>query len=285
VKPAGEAYRVVTPEFFATIGLPLKRGRLLTADDRAERPAVVVNEALARKYYPGEDPIGKEIYLGAPDNRLFERAPVVGVVGDTRDAGLGSDPLPTVYIPLAVMPRWPAFSYVIRTSGNPTAVAGAARDVIRGLDATLPVRNVRTLDAVLDESVAPARWSTTLLAVFAGVALVMAGLGVFGVLSFLVAQRTRELGIRVALGAAPSAVRRMVVGRGLGLVAAGLAIGVVGAVALTRLMASLLYGVTATDPLTYGGVAAVLLAIGALASYLPAQRATRVDPIIALRAE
>jgi ABC-type antimicrobial peptide transport system permease subunit len=183
------------------------------------------------------------------------------------------------------MPRWPAFSYVIRTSGNPTAVAGAARDVIRGLDATLPVRNVRTLDAVLDESVAPARWSTTLLAVFAGVALVMAGLGVFGVLSFLVAQRTRELGIRVALGAAPSAVRRMVVGRGLGLVAAGLAIGVVGAVALTRLMASLLYGVTATDPLTYGGVAAVLLAIGALASYLPAQRATRVDPIIALRAE
>ncbi|HEU4630001.1 MAG TPA: ABC transporter permease [Gemmatimonadaceae bacterium] len=285
VKPTGEAYRVVTPGYFATIGLPLKRGRLLTPDDRRERPAVVINEALARRYYAGEDPIGKAIYLGAPDNRLFDHGTIVGVVGDTRDAGLGSDPLPTVYIPLAVMPGWRSFSYVVRTAGPPTAVAGAVRNVIRTLDATVPVRNVRTLDAVLAESVAPARWSTTLLGVFAGVALVMAALGVFGVLSFVVAQRTRELGIRMALGAAPSAVRRTVVRQGLRLVVAGLALGLAGAFALTRLMGSLLYGVAPTDPATYAGVAAVLVGTAAVASWLPARRATRVDPIIALRAE
>jgi len=284
-KPNGEAYRVVSPEYFATIGLPLKRGRLLGDGDRRESAAVVINEALARKYYPNEDPVGKEVYLGAPDNRLFDRGTIVGVVGDTRDAGLGADPLPTVYIPLAVMPDWPAFSYVVRTAGEPAAVAAAARDAIRALDPNLPVRNVRTIDAVLAESVAPSRWSTTLLGVFAAVALVMAALGVFGVLSFLVTQRTRELGIRIALGAAPAAVRRMVVGQGLGLVAAGLALGLLGAVALTRLMKSLLYEVSPTDPLTYAGVAAVLVAIAALASWLPARRATRVDPVVALRSE
>ena len=285
VKPTGEAYRVVTPEFFATIGLPLKRGRALTVDDRRERPAVVINEALARKYFDGEEPLGKEIYLGAPDNRLFDRATIVGIVGDTRDAGLGSDPLPTVYIPLAVMPGWPSFSYVVRTTGTPTAVAGLARAAIRALDPTVAVRNVRPFDAVLAESVAPARWSTTLLGVFAAVALVMAALGVFGVLSFVVTQRTRELGIRIALGAAPASVRRMVVRQGLGLAAAGLALGLAGAFALTRLMSSLLYGVAPTDPITYAGVAAMLVGIAAVASWIPALRATRVDPIIALRAE
>jgi putative ABC transport system permease protein len=283
--PTGEAYRVVSPEFFAAIGLPLKQGRFLTPDDRREQPAVVVNEALARKYYPGEEPVGKEIYLGAPDNRLFERGTIVGVVSDTRDAGLGRDPVPTVYIPFAVMPQTSFFSYVIRTSGPPTGVAAAARGAIRALDPTLPVRNVRTIDAVLAESVAPARWLTTLLGVFAAVALVMAALGVFGVLSFVVTQRTRELGIRIALGAAPTAVRRMVVRQGLGLVTAGLALGVIGAIALTRLMTNLLFGVAPTDPVTYVGVAVVLVGFAVLASYLPARRATRVDPMIALRAE
>ena len=285
VKPTGEVYRVVSPEYFATLGLPLKRGRLLTAGDRRERPAVVINEALAKRYYPGEEPLGKEIYLGAPDNRLFDRGTIVGVVGNTRDDGLGREPLPTVYIPLAVMPDWPFFSYVVRTAGAPGPVAAAAREAIRALDPNLPVRNVRTLDAVLAESVAPARWSTTLLGVFAAIALLMAGLGVFGVLSFAVTQRTRELGIRIALGAAPASVQRMVVGQGLGLVGAGLALGLVGAFALTRLMASMLYGVAPTDPVTYAAVGAVLVAIAVVASYLPARRATRVDPIIALRAD
>jgi ABC-type antimicrobial peptide transport system permease subunit len=183
------------------------------------------------------------------------------------------------------MPTWPSLSYVVRTVGNPTGVMPAARAVIRELDPNLPVRNVRTMDDVLATAVAPARWSSTLLGVFAGVALVIAVLGVFGVLSFVVTQRTREIGIRIALGATPGNVRRMVVVRGLGLSALGLALGIAGAGWLTRFMESLLYGVTATDPLTYAAVAGLLVVTSVLASYLPARRATRVDPILALRAE
>ena len=285
VNPSGEAYRVATPNYFATMGIALRRGRLLETTDTRDAPVVVVNEALVRKYYQGEDPLGKPIYLGAPDNRLFDQGRIVGVVADTRDAGLGSDPMPTVYIPLAVMPTWTSFSYVVRTEQEPTALIAAIRRVFRELDSALPLRRVRTMDEVLAAAVAPARWSTTLLGVFAGVALVIAVLGVFGVLSFIVTQRTRELGIRIALGAAPAQVRRLVVRRGLTLGVAGILLGIAGAIALTRFMGSLLYGVTATDPVTYGGVSALLVAAALLASYLPARRATRVDPIRALRSE
>ena len=285
VHPTGAPYRVVTPEYFATVGQQLKMGRLLDASDRLEAPAIVVNEALVRKYYPGENPLGKPVYLGAPDNRLFDHGLIVGVVADTRDAGLGSNPIPTVYIPFAVMPTWPSFSFVIRTSGNPTSLIAASRAVIRAADPGIPVRNVQTLDEVVSAAVAPARWSTMLLGVFAGVAVVMAVLGVFGVLSFIVTQRTRELGIRIALGASSTSVRRLVVGRGLVLVFAGLGLGLIGAYALTRFMTTLLYGVTATDPITFAGVAALLAFAAAWASYLPARRATRVDPIIALRTD
>jgi putative ABC transport system permease protein len=284
-RPIGEAYRVVTPEYFETMGIGSKRGRLLEATDRADAPVVVVNEALVRRYYPDEDPLGKPIYLGAPDNRLFEQGTIVGVVSDTRDAGLGADPLPTVYIPLAVMPAWPSMSYVVRTAGDPRAVLAAARAVIREIDPALPVRDVRTMEQVLGTALAPARWSSALLLTFAGVALVIAVLGVFGVLSFVVTQRTRELGIRIALGATPARVRWLVVARGLALTLSGLLLGGVGAVWLTRFMGALLYGVTATDAMTYAGVAAVLVVASVLASYLPARRATRVDPILALRAE
>jgi putative ABC transport system permease protein len=285
VQPTGEAYRVVTPDYFATVGIRLVSGRQLNQDDRKEAPAIVVNEALVKKYYPGENPIGKPVYLGAPDNRLFQQAPIVGVVSDTRDLGLGSDPVPTVYMPLAVMPSWPFFSYVVRTTGNPSMVMPDVRRIVRELDAAVPIRNVATLDDVVSSAVAPARWSTTLLTVFATMALVMAVLGVFGVLSFLVTQRRREIGIRVALGASPSSVRRLVVRRGLGLAAAGLVIGGVGAMALTRFMSTLLFGVTPTDPMTFTLVALVLAAAALAASYFPARAATTVDPIIALRAE
>jgi ABC-type antimicrobial peptide transport system permease subunit len=225
------------------------------------------------------------VYLGAPDNRLFDSAPIVGVVADTRDAGLGSDPFPTVYIPLAVMPKWPFFSFVVRTTGEPTAVMPDVRRIIRDLDPSVPIRGVQALDDVVAAATAPARWSTTLLTVFATLALVMAVLGVFGVLSFLVTQRRREIGIRVALGASPAAVRRLVVRRGLGLVTGGLAIGGLGAMMLTRFMSTLLFGVKATDPATFTVVALVLAAAALLASYFPARSATTVDPIIALRAE
>jgi putative ABC transport system permease protein len=285
VKPSGEAYRVVTPEFFATMGIPLRVGRLLASSDTRETPAVVINEALAKKYYPNENPIGKQIYLGAPDNRLFDSAPIVGVVSNTRDAGLGSDPLPTVYMTLAMFPSWPQLSYVIRTTGSPAAVMSSARTIIRSLNPALPIRDVRTMEELVGEALAPARWSLLLLGIFAGIAVVIALLGVFGVLSYVVSQSTRELGIRIALGATPGAVRSLVMRRALVLVALGLTAGLFGATLLTRFMKTLLYEVSPTDPMTFVGVTAAMVAAAVLASYLPARRATRVDPVVALRAE
>jgi len=285
VKPSGEAYRVVTPEYFATVGISLRNGRLLSASDTKDAPAVVVNEALVKKYYPNENPLGKEIYLGAPDNRLFDHGPIVGVVSDTRDGGLGNDALPVVYMTLAMSPGVSQLSYVIRTEGNPSAVMSGAREIIRGADATVPIRDIQTMDEILGAALAPARWSLFLLGVFAGIAVVIALLGVFGLLSYLVTQSTREFGIRIALGASPHAVRSMVVRRALALVGIGLAGGLAGAAVLTRFMNALLYDVSPTDPLTFFLVAAAMAAAALLASYLPARRATRVDPMVALRAE
>jgi len=285
VQPSGEAYRVVTPDYFATVGIPLKTGRMFDANDRREAPAIVVNQALVKKYYPNENPLGKPVYLGAPDNRLFDSAPIVGVVGDTRDAGLGSDPLPTVYIPIAVMRGWPFFTLVMRHSGDPAPIIASARRVVHDIDATIPITNVQTLEDVISTVSAPARWATTLLGAFAGVALVTAILGVFGLLSYMVTQRARELGIRIALGASSGGVQRLVLSRGLGLVTVGLVVGLAGAVVLTRFMQSMLYGVTPTDPLTFVGVSGLLVLAAASASLIPARRATRIDPITALRAE
>jgi predicted permease len=283
VQPTGEAWRIVTPDYFATVGIRLSAGRLPTESDRKESPAIVVNEALVKKYYPNENPLGKPVYLGAPDNRFFPSAPIVGVVADTHDAGLGVGAVPTVYIPYNLFPGGMSYTYVLKTVSDPLSVVSSARGVIRALDPALPIRRVRTFDDVLNAAVAPARWSATLLGTFAGVALVIAVLGIFGVLSYLVAQRTRELGIRIALGASPLAVQRFVMMRGVVLVGLGVAIGVAGAAALTRFMTSLLYGVTAMDPLTVTAVAALLIAAAVLAKYIPARRATRVDPVVALR--
>ena len=154
--PTGEAYRVITPAYFETVGISLKKGRALEMTDTRDAPVVVVNEALVRKYYQGEEPLGKPIYLGAPDNRLFEQASIVGVVSDTRDGGLGNAPLPTVYIPAAVMPTWNAFSFVVRTQPSPGAIAPSVRAAIHEVDATLAIRDIRTMDEVLSTAVAPA---------------------------------------------------------------------------------------------------------------------------------
>jgi predicted permease len=284
--PPGEAYRVVAPNYFSTAGMRLVRGRFPTPDDRADHAsAVVVNEALAKKYWPNEDPIGKQIVLGAPGNYLMPPSPIVGIIGDTPDAGLDNPPFPIVFLPMRVAPWWPAYTYVIRTAGPPEAVTPAVRRELRALFPTIAIRNVRTMDSVLHESVAPARLSMRLIGAFAIVALITAALGVFGVLSFVVAQRTRELGIRMALGAAPGDVRRMVIGYGSRLAIAGLVIGLAGSFALTRLISTMLFGVAPTDPLTFGAVSVILLGIGLLASWLPARRATRIDPIVALRSD
>jgi putative ABC transport system permease protein len=284
--PPAEAYRVITPDYFSTVGIRLVRGRFPTSDDRADRAsAVVVNEALAKKYWPTEDPIGKQVRLGAPGNYLMPPSTIVGIVGNTPDAGLDAPPIPAVFMPIRVAPWWPVYTYVIRTSGSPAAATAAVRRELRALFPTTAIRNVQTMDDVLHESMAPARLSMRLISAFAIVALITAALGVFGVLSFVVAQRTRELGIRMALGAAPGDVRRMVIGYGSRLAVAGIVIGLAGSFALTRLISTMLFGITPTDPLTFGVVSAVLLGIGILASWLPARRATRIDPIVALRSE
>ena len=189
-----------------------------------------MNQALAKKYWPDEDPIGKQIRLGAPGNYLNPASPIVGVVGDTPDAGLDNPPIPTVFMPMRVAPWWPVFTYVIRTSGPPEAVTPAVRRELRAAFPMVAIRNVQTMESVLHDSVAPARLSMRLVGAFAIVALITAALGVFGVLSFVVAQRTRELGIRMALGAAPGDVRRMVIAYGGRLAAAGLVIGLLGLV-------------------------------------------------------
>ena len=284
--PPAVAYRIASPNYFTTAGIPLRRGRLTTVEDRLDNhPSVLINEALAREYWPDGDPIGRDIYLGAPDNRIFPRATIVGIVGDTKDAGLGTDALPTVFIPTSMMPNFPFLSYIIRTSVQPMSLAPEVRTEIRSLDASIPIRNMQTMDDILAGSVGPARWSMTLVTLFAAMALVLAGVGIFGVLSFTVAQRTRELGIRMALGAAPGSVRLMVLGQGMLLAIIGVVLGIAGALALTRLMSGMVYGVRTTDPITYGGVALVLVAVAATASYLPARRATQVSPMVALRSE
>jgi predicted permease len=284
--PPAVAYRVASPDYFATTGIPLRRGRLTTVEDRLDNhPSVLINEALARQFWPDGDPVGRDIYLGAPDNRIFPRATVVGIVGDTKDGGLNADALPTVFIPSGMMQNWPFYSFVIRTEVDPRTLAAPVRQAIRALDASIPIRDMQTMDEILASAVGPARWSMTLLGLFAGMALALAAIGIFGVLSFTVAQRTRELGIRMALGAAPRAVRLMVLAQGMALAGVGVVLGLGGAFALTRLMSTMLFGVRPTDPVTYGGVALVLIAVAALASYLPARRATQVSPLVALRSE
>jgi len=183
------------------------------------------------------------------------------------------------------MRNWPSYTLVIRHSGTPAPIVASARRIVRDIDPTIPITNVQTLADVVSNATAPARWSTTLLGVFAGVALVTAILGVFGLLSYTVTQRSRELGIRIALGASRSGVQRLVLSRGLALALAGLVVGLAGALILTRFMQSLLYGVTPTDPFTFIGVSAVLMLAAVGASLIPARRATRIDPIVALRAE
>ena len=283
--PQGEIYRIVTPDIFSTLGIRIQRGRSLEPTDGPANPVVVVNAALARKYYPDEDALGKKIYLGAPENRIIDNATIVGISDDTRDGGMAADPLPIVYLSRAYAPWATNLAFVIRADGHAESLAAPIRAAIKEIDPRATIRSVQTMRDVVSASFAPARWSTTLVGVFAAVALIISLVGIFGVLSFIVAQRTKELGIRLALGASSAAVRRLVVGRALALAAGGLTVGTVGAVYLTRLMTSLLFEIEPADPATMVAVGALLLTMAVLASYIPARRATRIDPLAALRSE
>lgn len=283
-------WQVVTPGYFDAVGMRLLRGRGIEPRDDREAPgAAVINQALAEQYWPGEDPIGERLLLGGGAGPGW--VTVVGVVGDVRHAALSEPPRPEYYLPHAQFRFWNGGEHVrsmtitARTRGEPMELAAAIRREIRALDPNLPISEVRTLEQVRAESVAQPRFLSVVLGAFAAVALLLAVVGIYGTLAYLVSQRTHEIGIRMALGAHTAEITRMVVGRGVAVGAAGVAVGLAGALALTRVLAHLLFGVTTTDPVTYVVVPVVLIAAALLASYLPARRAARVDPMVALRAE
>ncbi len=272
----------VEPGYFQAMGIPLKDGRLLTPTDGPRQPrAVVVSEAFVRRYLPGVAPLGQRVGMEWTDTLV---GTIVGVVGDVKHTGVDSLSNPTLYWAIPQFP-WNAMSLVVRTSGDPEHVAAAVTARVHALDPELAVADVKPLDAYLGDSLARRRFSMTLLAGFAGLALVLTAVGLYGVMANSVVQRTRELGIRLALGETREAVLRGVLRRGLGLVAAGIIIGLAGALAFTRVLGALLYEVSATDPAVFAGIIALLSFVGLVASYLPARRATRVDPMVALRSE
>ena len=287
--PPAIPYRVITPGYFRTMQIPIVRGRFLEdRDGTATTPGVVISESVAKRFWasPADgDAIGSEIYLGAPDNKLFERATVVGIARNVPVAGLGGTLTDSVYVLNTLMPYWRSFVYTVRTSGNPTALAGDARAVVRQMDPALAITGMQSMTDIMRTSVAPTRASMLLLVLFAAIAMIMAAVGVFGVMSYSVTLRAREMGIRLALGASPREVRGMIIRGGLKQAGLGVAIGIGGALWLTRLMESMLFGVTPTDPMTLVSVATILLAFALAACYLPARRATRVDPLIVLRTE
>jgi len=275
-------FRVITPDYLSTLGVPLRRGRGLDVRDRPDAPLVtVVNEAFERKFWPaGPSAVGKRLRFG--DTRPW--VTIVGVVGDIRQTGLDVPSRPEMYLPAAQAP-FPTDWLAVRTAGDPASLAGAVRRELRAVDKDLPIRDVSTMEQILDRETFDRRVEALLLAIFAALAVLLASVGIYGVLAYMVAQRTGEIGIRVALGAKPADVLVTVAGQGMALSAAGIAIGTVAALAVTRLLTKLLFGISATDPATFAGVALLLLAVAGLASYLPARRAMRVDPILALREE
>jgi predicted permease len=283
-EPVSQILRA-TPGYFRTMGIPVERGRAIAPEDRAGAPRVMLmNREAARRFFPGQDPVGRRIRLALGDDTTTVSWEVVGVVGDVRQFGVGEDPEPAMFFPQAQAPEG-SMGVVLRTAVAPLSVAGAVRREVKALDPDLPVNDLQPLEQLTAESVSQPRFYMLLLSIFAGVALALAAIGIFGVISYGVAQRTREIGVRVALGADPASVLRIVVGGALGLAGLGVGIGLLGALAGTRVLSGLLFGVTATDPATYAGVAALLMGVAALASWLPARAATRVDPAIALRAE
>jgi putative ABC transport system permease protein len=273
-------WRMVSPGYFQTMGIPLLRGRTFTDTDRRDGQRVIIlSQDMARRFWPNDDPVGRSIESSNGDLRLQ----VIGVVGDVRNLNQAIDPQPTMYLSTTQF-LWPEMTFVVRTTGD-QPVGNVIRKRVNAVDPQLAVFAVRTFDTLLDTNIAQPKVTAWLFGMFAALALLLAAIGVYGVLSYLVAQRTREIGVRLALGAKPSSVLRLVVGHALRLSLWGIAIGVAGALAAGPALRSQLFGVQPRDPVTLAAVAAGLLAIALLASYLPARRATHVDPLKALRVE
>jgi putative ABC transport system permease protein len=279
-------YRVVSPEYFRTAGIPLVAGRMFTtADDSSAPHVVLINQTMAKRYWPGENPIGKRLIEYGMDKHRDKPMTVIGIVGDVRSADLATEPSPQHFVPYRQRPERATFGVLLlRTTLPPTSLAQTARSQLRVIDANVLTQAEPYTD-IRARSLGDRRFVMTVLGGFALLALLLAAIGIYGVLSYAVAQRTREIGVRMALGAARMRVVGMVLQDSLAPVVLGSAIGVAGAIACTRVMGAMLYGISATDPLTFVAVVAVLLAVAVIASVVPAARAARVDPIVALREE
>jgi putative ABC transport system permease protein len=281
--PPSAQWRLVSPGYFRTMGIPMRGGRDLNESDLApgtlDIRGAVISEELARHCWPGQDPVGRQFH---PWNANRPAVTVVGVVGDVRLLSLDETPAAAVYLKVVA---WNPMQIAIRTAGDPRGLAGALRDQVRAIDPGVPVGLVRTMEDLLDQSTAPRRFTMTLLAIFAAVALLLAGVGLFGLMAFLVAERTHDIGVRMALGARKRDIFGLVVGRAMLLTSLGIAAGVIGALALTRTISSMLFGVGARDPLTLAATALLLVLVALVACWVPARRAVRVDPMVALRCE
>ncbi len=274
------------PGYFHTMGIPILRGREFTEADNAKAPLVtVVSQAFARRYFPNQDPVGKRIQPDASPTGTPPWRQIVGVVGDVKDRGLAGTAEPVYYVPYDQLPLSSTLTLIARAKGNPQGLVSLVRSEMASVAPNMPLYNIETMEQYLASSSAQARFNTVLLGIFAGLALLLAAVGLYGVVSYSVSQRTQEIGIRMALGAEKRDVLRMVVGQGLKLALIGVAMGIFGALALTRLLTSMLYGVKPTDPLTFIAVSLVLIAVALLACYIPARRAAKVDPMVALRYE
>jgi len=273
---------IITTDYFQTLKIPVKAGRVFNDQDNLESPKVaVISEKLAQRLWPGENPIGKRLHVWR-DEKFFRE--VVGVVGSTKQS-LDEEPFNETYVSVAQDPNWGSLTFVVRTAGEPTAFAGAVREAIRSVDNTMPTYNLKTMDDVVAQSAAPRRLPTQLLSVFAGIAMLLAMIGIYGITSYYVTQRTHEIGVRMALGAQIADVLRLVLQRAMLLAIVGVGIGIVGAVVVTRYLTSLLFGVKPIDVITFVGVALVLFAVALIACLVPARRAAKIDPLVALRYE
>jgi putative ABC transport system permease protein len=292
----------VTPDYFKAMNIPVRRGRVFTDQDnrtffanvdkskmndgeRLMRGAnvLVIDEEFAKRYWPNEDPVGKQVRFGREGTDPLMT--VIGVVGRVRMEGLTEDSNRVqAYFASAQLP-YSGMTVLMKAAGDPNQLINSARQQIKNVDPDLPIYNIRTMNEIRSDSIAPERLNLTLMSIFAGIALVLAIVGIYGVMSYSVTQRTHEIGIRMAIGARPGDVFRMVLGQGMKLTLIGVGVGLVGAFALTRLMTSMLFGVAATDKATFASIAVLITLVAFLACYLPGRRATKVEPVISLRYE
>jgi putative ABC transport system permease protein len=292
----GGSWNTVSPGFFEAFKIPVLRGRTFSDRDVANSaPAVVVNEALVRRFFPKADPLNEKIWIGKgvmPQLASEQPRQIIGVVGDVRAQGLNNDPAPTMYLPQAQVPdainalnaRLTPMKWIVRSRGITPTLSAAIQEQLRQVSG-LPVTDIRTMDEVISRSTSRQRFNMLLMTVFGSAALILAAIGIYGLMAYSVQQRTQEIGIRIALGAAGSNVRTMVVAQGMKLAIAGIVIGLGAAFGLTRLLANFLFGVKAKDPVVFTLAAVLLSLVSLIAVWLPARRATRIDPVIALRSE